>query len=180
MRYDRRGEMARAGVSGIARQNRNYFWFRTQFRAPAQKAVALLRIGKAQFGTAVWLNGQKVGDDPACFSSLRFDVTRAVNWSGDNTLVVRIGAHPGVLPDTDAVESRALLSRLRSTLLAAMQRSGWPVGFSIGAATFLVAPASVDEMMARADALMYAAKREEKGSIRHGVFEGVRGVAAVP
>jgi diguanylate cyclase (GGDEF)-like protein len=85
-----------------------------------------------------------------------------------------------VLPDTDAVEGRALLSRLRSTLLAAMQRRGWPVGFSIGAATFLVAPASVDEMMARADALMYAAKREDKGSIRHAVFEGVRGIAAVP
>jgi diguanylate cyclase (GGDEF)-like protein len=85
-----------------------------------------------------------------------------------------------VLPDTDAVESRALLSRLRSTLLAAMQRSGWPVGFSIGAATFVVAPASVDEMMARADALMYAAKREDKGSIRHAVYEGARGIAAVP
>ncbi len=85
-----------------------------------------------------------------------------------------------VLPETDAAESRALLSRLRSTLLAAMQRNGWQVGFSIGAATFLAAPASVDEMMARADALMYAAKREEKGTIRHGVFEGARGVAAVP
>ncbi len=83
-----------------------------------------------------------------------------------------------VLPETDAVESQALLSRLRATLLATMQRSGWRVGFSIGAATFLVAPGSVDEMMARADALMYAAKREQKGSIRHGVFEGARGVAA--
>ncbi|HEX9050986.1 MAG TPA: GGDEF domain-containing protein [Anaeromyxobacter sp.] len=83
-----------------------------------------------------------------------------------------------VLPETDAVESRALLSRLRAMLLAAMERNGWRVGFSIGAATFLVAPASVDEMMARADALMYAAKREQKGSIRQGVFQGARGVAA--
>ncbi len=85
-----------------------------------------------------------------------------------------------VLPETDAVESRTMLSRLRSTLLAAMARGGWRVGFSIGAATFVAAPSSVDEMMARADALMYAAKREEKGSIRHGVFGGARGVAAAP
>ncbi len=85
-----------------------------------------------------------------------------------------------LLPETDAVEARALLSRLRATLLAAMERNGWRVGFSMGAATFVVAPASVDEMMARADALMYAAKREDKGTIRYGVFEGARGVAAVP
>jgi diguanylate cyclase (GGDEF)-like protein len=85
-----------------------------------------------------------------------------------------------LLPETDAAEADALLSRLRVTLLAAMARRGWVVGFSIGAATFLSPPASVDDMMARADALMYAAKREGKGAIRHGVFEGARGVAAAP
>lgn len=83
-----------------------------------------------------------------------------------------------LLPETDAVEAEALLARLRATLLAAMAQGGWKVGFSIGAATFLTPPASVDELMARADTLMYAAKREEKGSIRHGVFEGARGAAA--
>jgi diguanylate cyclase (GGDEF)-like protein len=85
-----------------------------------------------------------------------------------------------LLPETDATDADALISRLRVTLLAAMARRGWVVGFSIGAATFLAPPASIDDMMARADALMYAAKREEKGSIRHGVFEGARGVAAAP
>ncbi|HET8540747.1 MAG TPA: GGDEF domain-containing protein [Anaeromyxobacter sp.] len=85
-----------------------------------------------------------------------------------------------LLPETDAVDAAALLARLRTTLLAAMARNGWTVGFSIGAATFLAPPSSIDEMMARADALMYAAKREEKGSIRHGVFEGARGAAASP
>ena len=85
-----------------------------------------------------------------------------------------------LLPETDAVEAGVLLSRLRTTLLAAMARRGWKVGFSIGAATYLDPPSSIDEMMARADALMYAAKREDKGSIRHAVFEGARGVAAAP
>jgi GGDEF domain-containing protein len=61
-----------------------------------------------------------------------------------------------------------------------MAEKGWRVGFSIGAATYLAPPASIDDMMARADALMYAAKREEKGSIRYGVFQGARGVAASP
>jgi diguanylate cyclase (GGDEF)-like protein len=113
--------------------------------------------------------------------ALLVEVARAIRaGTRANDAVARLGGDEFglVLPETDAVESQALLARLRATLLAAMQRSGWPVGFSIGAATFLVAPGSVDEMMARADALMYAAKREEKGSIRHAVFEGARGVAA--
>jgi len=85
-----------------------------------------------------------------------------------------------LLPETDAVEAEAMLARLRATLLAAMAKGGWRVGFSIGVATFRTPPSSIDEMMARADALMYAAKREDKGSIRHAVFEGARGLAAAP
>lgn len=83
-----------------------------------------------------------------------------------------------LLPETDTLEAKVLLARLRGTLLTAMARRGWTVGFSIGAATFVSPPASVDEMMARADALMYAAKREDKGSIRHAVFDGARHVAS--
>lgn len=79
-----------------------------------------------------------------------------------------------LLPETDPVEAEVILARLRTTILTALVRGGWQVGVSMGAATFLAAPDSVDEMMARADELMYAAKREEKGSIRLGVFPGDR------
>jgi predicted signal transduction protein with EAL and GGDEF domain len=54
------------------------------------------------------------------------------------------------------------------------------VGFSLGGATFLSPPASVEELMARADELMYAAKREEKGALRLGVFPGATRPAAGP
>jgi diguanylate cyclase (GGDEF)-like protein len=77
-----------------------------------------------------------------------------------------------LLPETPPAEAEALLVRLRGALLAAMAWHGWKVGFSIGAAVFVAPPESVDEMMARADELMYAAKREAKGSIRLGVFPG--------
>ena len=77
-----------------------------------------------------------------------------------------------LLPETDAAEAEAILDRLRASILAAMVQGGWRVGISMGAATFLSPPVSVDEMMARADELMYAAKREEKGSIRLGAFPG--------
>jgi beta-galactosidase len=93
-------ESARATSAGVARQNRNYFWYRRTFSVSARKAVAILRINKAQFGTAVWMNGKKVGEYPGCFSASYHNVTEAIRWNGDNTLVVRVGAHPGVLPSS--------------------------------------------------------------------------------
>jgi beta-galactosidase len=93
-------ESARVAAPGVSRQARNYFWYRRTFAAPARKAAATLRIAKAQFGTAGWLNGKKVGEYPGCFSAGVFDLTPAMRWQGENVLLVRIGAHPGVLPAT--------------------------------------------------------------------------------
>ena len=75
-----------------------------------------------------------------------------------------------LLPETDAEMAEALLSRVRASLVDAMARHGWDVRFSTGAAVFHSAAASVDEMMARADELMYAAKWAEKGSARIATF----------
>lgn len=86
--------------SGKVNQDRNYFWYQKTFRAPAKRAVALLRINKAQFGTAVWLNGQPLGEYAGCFSASYFHLEKAIHWNAENTLVIRIGAHPAVLPDT--------------------------------------------------------------------------------
>lgn len=94
--------------------------------------------------------------------------TRAVD------AVARLGGDEfGILlPETDAATAEAVLERLRSALVAATQHVPWDTGFSMGAAVFLVPPDDVDELTARADELMYMAKRGNKGSIRIGVFEG--------
>jgi hypothetical protein len=89
---------ARVEAPGVSRQKRNYFWYRRRFTAPAPRTAAVLRVNKAQFGTAVWLNGKSVGEYPGCFSAGVFDVTGAMKWQGENVLLVRVGAHPGVLP----------------------------------------------------------------------------------
>jgi len=85
---------------GRTRQTRSYFWYARTFPAPARRDHATLVVNKAQFGTAVWLNGKKMGEHAGCFTAGRFDVTTALNWSGDNRLVIRIGAHPGAMPDS--------------------------------------------------------------------------------
>ena len=85
---------------GKVEQDRDYFWYRKTFRPPAKRDVVLLKINKAQFGTAVWLNGQKLGEYAGCFTASYTPLDQAIRWGEENTLVVRIGAHPAVLPDT--------------------------------------------------------------------------------
>ena len=93
--YDRLGD-----IRGISHQQRNYFWYRKRFDAPARRAVAILEVDKAQFGTVIYLNGTRIGEHNSCFTAGYFDLSRAIRWNKPNELVIRIGAHPGVLPAT--------------------------------------------------------------------------------
>lgn len=101
--YPGKGEILPASadlpVVGVSLQKRNYFWYRTSFTPPGRRAVALLKINKSQFGAAVWLNGKMVGEHPSCWTAGYFDLTDAIDWQGENELLVRIGAHPGVVPE---------------------------------------------------------------------------------
>jgi beta-galactosidase len=84
---------------GKVDQDRDYFWYQRTFRAPSQRAVAALKINKAQFGTAVWLNGENLGEYAGCFTASYFHLEKAIHWNAENTITIRIGAHPAVLPD---------------------------------------------------------------------------------
>ena len=84
---------------GKVDQDRDFFWYQKQFQAPARRAVALLKINKAQFGAAVWLNDHKLGEYAGCFSASYYHLENALRWNEENTLVIRVGAHPAVLPD---------------------------------------------------------------------------------
>jgi beta-galactosidase len=91
---------------GKVEQDRNYFWYRKTFRAPLARAAAILKINKAQFGTAVWLNGRQLAPEegdwhsecPGGFSASFWSLTHDIRWNAENALIIRIGAHPGVLP----------------------------------------------------------------------------------
>ncbi|HKS55355.1 MAG TPA: glycoside hydrolase family 2 TIM barrel-domain containing protein [Steroidobacteraceae bacterium] len=93
-------ESARVRNAGIPRQERNYFWYRKTFRAPGARSIATLKVAKAQFGTSVRLNGKSVGEHAGGFTAGYFDLTDAIRWGADNDLLIRVGAHPAVLPDT--------------------------------------------------------------------------------
>jgi len=98
IRQGKAPESAMPDGAGVPLQKRNYFWYRTSFQPPERRSAAVLKINKAQFGTAVWVNGKPVGEHPGCFTAGHFTITEAVRWDAANTVTVRIGAHPGVLP----------------------------------------------------------------------------------
>ncbi|MEK7877151.1 MAG: GGDEF domain-containing protein [Pseudomonadota bacterium] len=75
-----------------------------------------------------------------------------------------------MLPEMDARGASQATQILQSRLLSAMEHRGWAITFSIGLATFTTALDSVDEMIKRADMLMYKMKREGKGGISEQVF----------
>jgi diguanylate cyclase (GGDEF)-like protein len=76
-----------------------------------------------------------------------------------------------LLPQTDAASAKAALSKLKHLLQRVADENQWPVTFSCGVVTFLKPPASADEMIRRADEIMYAAKAESKNALRAAVFD---------
>ena len=84
-------------------------------------------------------------------------------------VVGRIGGDEFVLlmPEIGPEQAREAASRLRRELAGAMQRSGWPITFSIGLATFRPPLPELEVLLREADGLLYEAKRSGKDSIRH-------------
>lgn len=64
-----------------------------------------------------------------------------------------------LLPNMSAQAASGYVEKLRQRLLAAMKGNGWPVTFSIGVASYQVAPQDFDMLVKQADALMYEVKR---------------------
>lgn len=76
---------------------RDAFWYRRSFKISGPvNAVARLKIGKAMYGTRIFLNGKMIGDHLPCFTPGWFDVREELKI-GENELIIRVGA------DRDAV-----------------------------------------------------------------------------
>jgi len=66
--------------------------------------------------------------------------------------------------------ARAATDKFNHYLLDAMRQKQWPVTLSIGLVTCLTAPASVEDLLKKADELMYLVKKAGKNDINHAVL----------
>ncbi len=87
----------------------------------------------------------------------------------DTDIVARIGGDEFVvlLPETGFDAAAVVLNKIRRVLSELMLSYECRVTFSIGAATFLSQPETVEELVRRADVAMYTAKRGGKNQIVH-------------
>ncbi|MBK1878734.1 glycoside hydrolase family 2 protein [Pelagicoccus mobilis] len=96
-------DMATPSLShvGVESSERSHYWYRLEFATPHDAfQIATLRFRKTRYGMAAWLNGEPIGEQLYNFSFSEFSITEALNAPGNsNELLVRIGAHPTILPD---------------------------------------------------------------------------------
>ncbi len=74
-----------------------------------------------------------------------------------------------VMPDTGPEVAAHIAPKLRDQMLEAMRRAGWSVTFSLGVSTFVRPPRAVDDLVNRADTMMYRVKALGRNAIAHEV-----------
>ncbi|HET9907550.1 MAG TPA: GGDEF domain-containing protein [Anaerolineales bacterium] len=86
-------------------------------------------------------------------------------------IVTRVGGDEFVvlLPETSAQTAPVVISNMQRALLNEMNENGWFVTFSIGVLTLGDPRLSVDEMLGRADQLMYVVKNSGKNNIQYAI-----------
>ncbi len=77
-----------------------------------------------------------------------------------------------LLPETDQAGAQISIPKIQTSLLDEMQRNNWPVTFSIGVLTCVCKPQTSDELVKRADGLMYSVKSNGKNGINYSIYGG--------
>ncbi|MGD9688515.1 MAG: GGDEF domain-containing protein [Phycisphaerales bacterium] len=85
-----------------------------------------------------------------------------------------------ILPGVSASDAGPVISKMHELLLDEMRRHNWPVTFSVGVATFNSSPRSVDDLLAKIDALQYRAKTTGKNKVIYDVVEALPALVPAP
>ncbi|MEA5115357.1 MAG: GGDEF domain-containing protein [Geobacteraceae bacterium] len=112
--------------------------------------------------------GHKAGDELLCL------VARTIKGNlRKNDIVARIGGDEFavLLPETTSEQAKTAIDKVLEKLSHAMLIHRTSVTFSIGVATFLRPPSSVDEMIGIADSIMYSSKTEGKNHTKYAVIK---------
>ncbi len=113
--------------------------------------------------------GHRIGD-----KLLLAVVSRAKSILRKSDILARLGGDEFMLllPETGRGAAQNAVEKIQSALLDEMRRSGWEVTFSFGVLTCSDVKISADELIKKADGLMYSVKNIGKNGIAYDVFEG--------
>jgi diguanylate cyclase (GGDEF)-like protein len=85
-----------------------------------------------------------------------------------------------LLPETGEDAARKMVERAQENLLREAGKKGWPVTVSIGVATFHCVDCTADDIIRKADDLMYQVKRSGKNGILYAVVAEENGFSPDP
>jgi diguanylate cyclase (GGDEF)-like protein len=113
--------------------------------------------------------GHRVGDEVLCAM-----VDRIHSELRKTDVLARLGGDEFalLLPETGQEAARVAISKIQSSLADEMRKNNWAVTFSIGVITCLQASITTDELVKRADAAMYAVKKNGKNGVLYSVYAG--------
>ena len=113
--------------------------------------------------------GHRTGD-----RVLRAVVNRGKSKLRRTDLLARLGGDEFaiLLPEIDQDSAKIIIPMIQNQLLEEMQRNGWPVSFSFGALTYQNGATTTEELIRRADELMYSVKNKGKNGIAYGTYAG--------
>ena len=112
--------------------------------------------------------GRSVGD-----AVLRL-VTRTIKGTIRQVdVVARMGGDEFMilLPETPYEPAKFALRRIQESLSSVVEKNNWSITFSLGAATFITPPETVDALIQVTDRLLAAVKRKGKDGLLHESWE---------
>jgi len=77
-----------------------------------------------------------------------------------------------LFPETDQEAARIIFAKIQNSFVEAAQQKNWSITFSVGVLVCKVAPPTTDELIRKADELMYLAKSGGKNTIRYSTYAG--------
>ena len=110
-------------------------WYRKTFPAPASwqnKRVSVEFDGVAS-NAAIYLNGKKLGIHPYAYTSFRFDLTSALDFSGPNVLALRVDNSE--LPNSRWYSGAGIYRHVRIVVTEPVHVSPWGVFVSASEVT---------------------------------------------
>jgi diguanylate cyclase (GGDEF)-like protein len=133
----------------------------------SQRPLSAIFIDVDDFKAINDAHGHRAGD-----MLLRHLAERLQHHLRGTDIVGRMGGdeYAAVLPEMTCTAAQKVIPRLRKTLQDEIAQSDWPVTVSVGVLSCESAPPDAEDMIQRADTLMYAAKRAGKNRVEYGSY----------
>lgn len=158
-------------VTGLA--NRRYFHELLDMEIERMRryphAMAVVYMDMDNFKQVNDLFGHKIGDEVLCW------VAQAIRSQLRKTdLIARIGGDEFalLLPSAGLSDAKVVISKLRATLMEEVRQRNWPVTFSMGVVVCVAPPFAAEQIIDKADGLMYEVKSRTKNGVRYTTWDG--------